>query len=171
VGSKVTRYRLQHRVADGRWRDVPLTRKTATSARVDLVLDKGNRFRVKARDRSGERSAWAASDRTRVRLRGPRETVKARLDTALADKRGSRARVRFNGRSVAIVAPIGPKMGRAEIKVNGRVVARIDLGRRKQRDQKLVWTRNWDREKVRRVVVQPARDRDRVEVDGFLVLR
>jgi hypothetical protein len=169
--SRVTRYRLQHRVADGRWRDVPLARRAATSARVDLTLGKGHRFRVKARDRSGERGAWAASERTRVRLRGPNETSRAGLKTALADERGGRARVRFNGRSIAIVAPIGPKMGRAEVKVNGRVVARIDLERRRQRDQKLVWTRNWDRQKVRRVVVQPARGRDRVEVDGFLVLR
>ena len=168
---RIARYRLQHRVGDGRWRDVELARKAATSTRVDLKLEKSHRFRIRAKDRRGEQSAWAASDRSRVRLKGPKGSSGFGLRTALANERGSRARIRFNGRSVAIVAPLGPKMGRAEIKVNGRVVARVDLERRKQRDQKLVWTRNWSREKVRRVVVQPARDRHHVQVDGFLVLR
>jgi Stage II sporulation protein len=168
---RIKRYRLQHRVGDGDWRNVPLDRRNATSVRVDLKLEQRHRFRVRARDRSGERSEWAASDRSRVRLKDPKVRRGFELRSALVDERGGRARVRFKGRSVAIIAPIGPKMGRAEIKVNGRVVARVDLERQNRREKRLVWTRNWGREKVRRVVVQPARERDHVKVDGFLVLR
>ena len=168
---RIKKYQLQRRVGDGRWRDVPLARRTATSTRVDLELGRRYAFRVRATDRRGDRSRWTAGERSRVSLRGPRTRAPAGTRIAVADARGERARIRFEGRAIAIVAPLGPGMGRARIKVNGKVVARVDLERRTRRDEKLVWTRNWSREKVRRVVVEPARGRDRVQVDGFLVLR
>jgi hypothetical protein len=62
-------------------------------------------------------------------------------------------------------------MGRAEIKIDGKIVARVDLERNKRHVKKLVWARNWSRERVRRIVVQPARRSDRLQVDGFIVLR
>jgi hypothetical protein len=166
-----TRYRLEHRIAGGEWKRVPLAHRNATSARVDLRTEKGHKFRVRAKERGGERGHWSTSDRTRVQLRGPNRDSEFGQSATVADQHGDRARIRFEGRSVALVAPLGPNMGRAEIKLDGKVIARVDLERGNRKVKKLVWTRNWGREKVRRIVVQPAREDDRLKVDGFLVLR
>jgi hypothetical protein len=168
---QTTRYRLEHRTGSGDWKHVTLARRSATSARLDLRMEKSHKFRVRAKERDGERGDWSTSDRSRVQLRGPNRDSAFGQAVALADERGSRARLRFDGRSVALVAPVGPKMGRAVIKIDGEVVARVDLERGKRREKKLVWTRNWSREKVRRIVVQPVREGDRLRIDGFLVLR
>jgi hypothetical protein len=165
------RYRLEHRVGSGDWRRVQLARRTATSARVDLRMEASNRFRVRAKERDGERGHWMTSERARVQLRGPNRAASFGQAVEVADERGSRARLRFDGRSVALVATVGPRMGRAIIKIDGQVVARVDLERSERREKKLVWTRNWAREKVRRIVVEPAHEGDRLQVDGFLVLR
>ena len=169
--SRGTRYRLEHRIGSGDWKRVRLARRTATSARVDLRMDKAHRFRVRAKERDGDRGHWSTSDRARVQLRGPKRGAEFGQSVVVADRHDDRARLRFDGRSVALVAPVGPKMGRAEIKIDGKVVARVDLERSERHVKKLVWARNWGRERVRRVVVQPARKRDRLQVDGFIVLR
>jgi hypothetical protein len=166
-----TRFRLEHRIAGGKWKRVQLTQRNATSAHVDLSAEKSHKFRVRAKRRDEGRGSWSTSDRTRVQLRGANRDAEFGQRVILADERGDRARVRFDGRSIALIAPLGPRMGRAEIKLNGRVVAKVDLERGKRKEKKLVWTRNWSREKVRRIVVQPARKSDRLRIDGFLVLR
>jgi hypothetical protein len=166
-----TRYRLEHRVGRGDWKRVKLAHRNATSARLDLRLEKSHRFRVRAKVRGEGRGSWSRSDRARVQLRGPNRDARFGERVAVADSRGDRARIRFDGRSIALVAPLGPNMGRAEIKLNGKVIAKVDLKRGERKEEKLVWTRNWSREKVRRIVVQPARKDERLRIDGFLVLR
>ena len=169
---RISRYRLQHRVGDRRWRDVPLTRRKSTSAHLDLKLEQGHEFRVRAKDR--ERRPWVMVVERSIEGSAPRRERQQRL----RDARCASSTSAVVARAYPLHRPVRrarrdarPKMGRAEVTVNGRVVARVDLERRTRSDQKLVWTRNWSRERVRRVVVRPVGEDDHVQVDGFLVLR
>ncbi|CAN5828123.1 hypothetical protein BH23CHL8_BH23CHL8_04800 [soil metagenome] len=171
----VARYRMQRRVGGGSWKDVPLARTAATSASVELRIDRRVRFRVRGTDRKGRHGPWSITRPRKAVLRGPRDVTLSGSDTSLlgtpSSGRSRVARLRFTGKSIAYVAPTGPGMGRAIIKVNGRRVAVIDLEREQARGERLVWTRNWKRSRERVVVVKPADPAERVEIDGFLVLR
>jgi hypothetical protein len=101
----------------------------------------------------------------------PPTTTLGGATTGSADDTEGRARVRIAGRSVAFVAPIGPRMGRARILVDGRRAAVVDLRSAKARQGQLVWARNWrlsGRHRIVIVAVDPAR---RVDMSGFFVLR
>lgn len=174
----VARYEVQRRVGGGRWKDVPLDRARRTSVQAALDLDRRVTFRVRATDGRGRTGPWTTSTPRKAVLRGPRDMtlsgVRSASSTATAERRraGARtARLRFSGRAIAYVAPTGPGMGRAIVKVDGRRVAVVDLERAEARGERLVWTRHWKRSRERVVTVTPADADERVEIDGFLVLR
>jgi len=55
--------------------------------------------------------------------------------------------------------------------VDGRPAAVVDLNAEAPRDGVLVWTRNWLRSGKHVVVVAPVDPTQRVEIDGFFVVR
>ena len=54
---------------------------------------------------------------------------------------------------------------------SGRRVATVDLDRPTVTKRKLVWAKNWGEAKKHKVVVKPVNSFERVEFDGFFVLR
>lgn len=81
------------------------------------------------------------------------------------------ATVTFTGRAVAWVAPVGPKLGRAKVFVDGVLVATVDLGAA-GRQRVLVFSQNWTQvgQHTVRIKVLATTNRARVDLDGFLVL-
>ncbi len=56
-----------------------------------------------------------------------------------ADKAGRRVRTSVTARSVALVSTLGPDRGKAEVWVDGKRVARLDLYARKRTPSRIVW--------------------------------
>lgn len=167
----VKRYVLQRRTGKGAWQVVNLEDPKATSASVNLKPGKVHQFRVHAVDTDGERGPWANGSRVKAALKGPLDATLSGSSGEATQGIGGRARIEARMRSIAYVAPRGPNMGKAVIKVNGKRVKTVDLSRRQRIDGKLVWARNWNASKERVVVVKPARRDERVDIEGFLVLR
>ena len=184
-GSGLARYQLQRQVGHGQWRDVSLQGIRATSFRFRLPDRPDVRFRVRAIDGDGNRSAWRVGatidgrlvQSQRASLTGPwRALVKHAASggtSRYAIRKGARATFRFTGRSIAIVAPTGPGRGKARIIIDGKRVAVIDLGRGRHSQRRLVWATTWSTSgrHTLRIQVLGTHGRPRVDLDAFLVMR
>lgn len=180
----ISSYRLQHRVDNGRWKDVQLPDKTATDVAVTLRLGHRHRFRVSVRDDAGRKSGFSAGPTLRpaltqagkANLKGPwwsaHDPRASGGITRYTHKAGSTASLAFTGRGIAVVAPEGPNGGRARIFVNGVKAADIDLGAPTERARTVVFTQTWARVARRsiRIQVLDMPGGDRVDVDAFLIL-
>ena len=79
------------------------------------------------------------------------------------------AKIRFRGRSVALIAPRGPSLGTARILLDGRRVAEVDLSSAMPRGRHLVWARNFEQSRLRTLRVVSSEGH--VIFGGVLVLR
>ncbi len=172
VSPGVARYTLQRRVGKGAWQGIKLASPTATRARVWLKTGVDNRFRIRGTDGKGRTGSWVYSNPRTAALRGPVgvQLGGASLETTAVPP-PTWARSRFSGRSVAVVAAMGPGMGKAKIFVNGRRVAIVDLQREAASQRELVWAMNFGRVKPRTVAVRAADPARAIEFQGFYVLR
>jgi len=169
-GTDVSRYKLQRRLGRSDWKTVEVS--AAKAKRVDawLKTDTNNRFRVRAIDKQGHRGPWAYSPTRNPVIRGPvGMTLSDGSRTAAAEP--LKAKTRFRGRAIGLVARTGPGMGKAKVFVNGKRVAIVDLERASTMQRKVVWTRNWSRAKSRSVAVKAAGSGAHVDFQGFYILR
>jgi hypothetical protein len=191
VAGGISRYTLQRKVGRGAWQSVWLARPHARKVHVWLKTGVESRFRIRATDHQGRTGPWAYSADRTAALRGP---IGIRLSTTgfvAASKHpgkhdgkragkhagrhssdhGSRARIRFTGRSVALVARTGPGAGRARVFLDGKRVAIVDLERPTATGRELVWARNLGRVKPRTIAVTAADNGSTIDFRGFYVLR
>jgi hypothetical protein len=91
----------------------------------------------------------------------------------ISDDRGDRFRTAVQGRSVAWVTSTGPRRGVAEVLLDGRVVASVDLYSAERRPARVVWTRKISGADttVVTVVNRSRGQRDTIGVDAFLLQR
>ncbi len=91
--------------------------------------------------------------------------------TRYATAKRALAKFTFSGRSVAWVAPVGPKRGRAKVFVDGVVVALVDLGAAAQQ-RMLVFSRTWASvgQHTIKIKVLGTTGRPRVDLDCFVIL-
>jgi hypothetical protein len=75
----------------------------------------------------------------------------------------------FTGRAFAWVAPLGPKMGKAKVLIDGIVVAKVNLNTSKNQPRMLVFSRRWDASASHFVKIKVLSSR--VDIDAFAVLR
>ncbi len=167
---EVASYRLQRKVGKNAWKDVDLRSKTARQTRSWVKIGSSNKFRVRGKDAKGHAGPWAYSAKRKPGIRGP---VGAKISGADFDPSSvrSKIRVKFDGRSVAFMTRTGPGMGKVRILLNGKRVATKDLDRDTVTDGALVWTRNFPRSKPRTIAVRAIDAAQRVDFDGFFVLR
>jgi hypothetical protein len=172
VSPEVTRYALQRQVGKADWQGIQLHSPTATKARVWLKTGMDNRFRIRGTDARGRTGPWTYSDDLTAALRGP---VGMRLGSASVTAKAAAgptwARARFTGRSVALVAPTGPGMGRLRVFVNGRRAAIVDLHRDVGSQREFVWTLNFGTAKPRSIAVRAVDASTAIDFQGFYVLR
>jgi hypothetical protein len=183
-GSGLARYELQRRRGSGAWHTVELQGVHATSFRFQVSQTASIHFRVRAIDGAGNHSGWKTAATVsghlvqsgRVALKGPWRTLAKPAASGGTSRftvsTGARATFRFTGRSVAIVAPMGPGRGKARIIVDGKRVAVIDLRGSDHSQRRLVWARTWSTAGRHTLRVQPlgTHGRPRVDLDAFLVL-
>ena len=90
-----------------------------------------------------------------------------------ATRAGSWARGTFVAREVAIVMPVGPTRGSAQVWVDGVHLATISTYASRGASRRLVWTGRWATAKSRTIEVRVVgtAGRPRVDFDTFVALR
>jgi hypothetical protein len=89
-----------------------------------------------------------------------------------ATRSGAKATYAFTGRAVAFVTTMGPKMGKAEVWVDGVLATTLDLRRASAAYRQVAWETSWDTPGAHTVVIKVlgTSGRPRVDVDAFLRL-
>ena len=185
----VSAYHLQYKRGTQAWLPVTLSPATATSVDLSLPVGSSYRFRLSATDAAGNTSADAVTDASSLSLVQEKATsvtytgswkrvvlagassgyVKRSLST------GSKATYVFSGDAVAIVSTLGPARGIAEIRVDGTLVATVDLFASTLQTARVVWSQlvapGGHSVEVRvKGTRNPASSSVRVDIDGFLIL-
>jgi chitodextrinase len=184
--SGVARYQLQQSIDGGKWRGVSLPGPRVTQMKLSLAPTSSYRFRVRATDGLGNVSAWQ---------QGPKFSIVTRRSSAKAitygpgwqlvsatnaysgalkyAQRTTSASLTFAGRSIAWVAPLGPKRGRAEVYIDGKRRAVVDLYAAKNSPRRVVFTTSWDASASRTLEIRLSGSGSplRVDVDAFVFLR
>jgi Fibronectin type III domain len=184
----VTRYELQRSTDGGAYAKVALATPTTATLSQSLSPNHNYRYRVRATDDNGNTSFFEY---------GPRFTVDAHQETStsiaytglwrqqllggsyggqvkFATAAGSTAKLTFTGQSVAWVAPKGSTRGKADVLLDGRKVATVDLSSSRTLPRRVVYAANGLSPSVThtlQVKVLGTAGRPRVDVDAFVVLR
>jgi hypothetical protein len=190
-GSGVARYDLHVSVDGGAYTTVSGSLRRPTSL-VDLTRGRTYKYRVRASDHAGNRSAWVYGVTQSLSL--VQETSAAITyssgwtsqsgatfsggTTRSRGTAGASATYTFTGRGVALVATTGPTRGRARLYVNGTLVDTIDLGRGQSRHRRpayrqIVWQRHWSSSAQRTVRIElvGTSGRPLVDIDAFVVVK
>ena len=187
VGWGIARYRLEKSTDGGAYLAVGLPSATATTVKVAVKPGHSYRFRVRAVDKAGNVGAWAVGPL--IRVTAPSEaasSIRYRgtwVATADATARGGSLRTSsvggsdavftFTGRDVAWIAPRGPGQGRANVYVDGVLIATADLASPMPIARVIVFRRHWvtSGAHVIRIRVLGTAGRPMVGLDGFVVIR
>jgi len=143
---------LQRKPGKQRWRPV---KSGLRSARVSLQPGQRNRLRVQSQDRLGNRSTsktiearLVVRDSDAVAWQLPasgwqRRKAKGAQGGALLVARGATGSLSttFSGRSMALVAPVGPDRGKLRLRIDGEDWIEVDLKRSKAQQRRVVLTR------------------------------
>lgn len=186
LGSGIANYQLSQSTDGGPYASVSTT---LTSSVLYRNLRGGHtyRFRVRAVDRAGNVGAWVygasfkvatvSQGSSAVRYAGSWSTSTSTTwwgGTARSSSiKGSTASHTFTGRSIAWVGLKSLNRGKAQIYVNGVLVATVDLYNATTLKQRFVWTANYGTSATRvvKIRVLGTAGRPRVDVDGFVVVR
>ncbi len=92
--------------------------------------------------------------------------------TRFAKKRGSTAKVSFSGSAIAWVSQRGPKRGKVNVYIDGRLKAKIDLYSSALSERRIVFESSGlaAGQHLLKIYVKGTSGRPRVDVDGFVVL-
>ncbi len=186
-GPGIARYELA-RTTDGGAHWTTISSGLTGSRRNILVAPSGTvRFRVRAVDRNGVVGAWAIGSTLSPRLvqqsskavryhhtwRTVRSSKLSGGSAKYASRAGSSVRYTFTGRSVAVVTTRARSRGKANVYVDGKYVATVNLRSSATQHRRVVWSRTWSTRATHTVklVVVGTRGHPRVDIDAFAVLR
>jgi hypothetical protein len=184
-GSGIDSYEVARQTDDGAWATIGAT----ATGTLDVVLATGHeyQFRVRAIDRSGNRSNWAygptqrligyQETSSRIAYRGSWRTATgpsyAGGATKFASREGKQATLTFTGRQVAFAAPTGPSRGRARVYVNGGFVGTISLYAATAGPSRILGRWSWSTSARRTITIRVVgtSGHPRIDVDRFIVIR
>ena len=178
----VARYQLQRR-SGGDWVNVDLPSQLSTSVVQSLAVGSTARFRIRATDGAGNRSAyteWAPIDVRRSQERSAaidwtgtwHEADDTRFSGGHArhsSGHSRRATFAFTGHAIGLVSRRSPNGGHAEVRVDGLLVATIDLSASTSRYRRIVFRSALATGGPHTIEIRPVGD-GRVDVDAFIVL-
>jgi hypothetical protein len=188
--SGIAHYDLGQRTDSGTWKDIPLDPAGASvvagSDAVDRWLAVGHSytFRARATDMATNVSGWAQGPKltlrkfqelnSAIRYGGTWRRVSGTFWGGYAKKSmtaGASAAITFSGRAAAWVSRTGPDRGRAQVLVNGVVVATVDLYSPVVGPRTVVWAGNWTMTASRTVTVRnlATAGRPRIDLDAFVI--
>lgn len=157
----------------------------AVGPTLDLTLAPARtyRLRVRAIGTDDEPGPWAvapssrldvtASTSRRIGYAGPWRAVRSAGywtgAARWATRAGATARITARGHGIAWVARTGPDRGRAEVRIDGVLVATVDLYASTPGARRVVWAASWETAtpRVVSIRVEGTAGRPRVDVDGF----
>ncbi len=189
---EVTRYQLQQSTDGGAYGNVPLPSDTARAKIAQLAPAHNYRFRVRATDDNGNTSAFKYGPRfavdalqetsTAIAYSGTwtRQSLSGAYGGAVkyATTSGATSTFTFTGRNVAWVAPKSSTRGKAEVYLDGRKVATVDLYSSTALSRRVVYAANGlDPSVSHRLQIKVLGTKNasssgtRVDVDAFVVLR
>ena len=183
-GAGVKHYDVRLQTDGGAWKTVA-TSLTSPTRIPKLATGHAYRVSVRATDKVGNVGAW--KDGTRFRLAARQET-NSTIDYSgswpsasssrywggkvrTSSTGGHTATTTFTGRSIALVAVKGPDRGMVTVRVNGTLVAKVDLNAAKTQPQRVVWAGSWSSSAQRTIAVRVTGGRvfQRVDVDAFVI--
>lgn len=184
-GSGIERYEVARSTDGGGWIAAATTH--GASATVPAATGHAYRFRIRAVDWAGNVGAWATG--STFHLSGWSEASSSvHLSSSWTIHRdpswwggqerstkatGATATFSFVGRSFGWVGATGPGRGRAQVFVDGRLVATVDLAAASNHSRRIVFARSWSTSGHHSVVIRTiwTSHRHLVDIDGFVVLR
>ncbi|HUS22639.1 MAG TPA: hypothetical protein VMZ66_11590 [Aeromicrobium sp.] len=183
VSSGLAKTQLQVSRNGGAWSTVALPSSKATAVVVNLQPSGSYRYRVRAFDDAGNRSAWKTGPVLKPRMlaetaatfTGSWATQTASSLTggksATTASPGAATTLAFNGRSISWIGSVGPLAGLAQVYVDGSLAQTIDLNSSSATDRRLIFTRTWAAlgNHTLRIVALGTYDRPNVSIDGFVV--
>ena len=182
-GTGVARYKLQVSTNGGPYRTIALPRATSTTIKRSLTDKQTYRFRVRAFDKEGNRSAYAygpSLNSVRVQDKsatldysgswGTKRTAKASGGTArFATSTSAAVSITRTMRDVAWVAVKTPTSGQAEVWIDGDLVATVNL-RGSKAYRKVVFQAHFATLASHTLEIRPIGG-GRVYLDAILVVR
>jgi subtilisin len=182
--SGISGYELQRRVDGGAWTDLAATDGTTRSANANEAFNHAYEYRVRAEDGAGNWSGWAraASRSSKVVQETSASIAWTGTWTHSAYRyasggairwttsSGARARFTFSGRSVALVAPIGPTRGTASVYVDGVYRQSISFRSSRGASRQTMYVTAWSAIGTHTIEIRVSGSR-RVDIDAFVVRR
>jgi hypothetical protein len=182
----LSRYEVQLSIDGGSYKGVGLSSTTSRSAVIASTPGHKYRFRVRAFDKVGRASAWAAGPT--LTPTAAQETVSAAAyngawvsasysdylgGKVLASKvKGSQVTYKFSGPSFGLVGPTGPTRGKAYVYLDGTLLVTIDTYSSTFRARRVLQTIfTTDASHTVTVRVVGTSGRPWVAVDAFFVLK
>lgn len=185
-GAGIAKYRLALSVDGGTYSRVSLASATSRSAIVRLRAPHEARFRVRARDRAGNWSAWAYGDPFRV-IRASEAalgvtTTGAWSAATSSHYLGGRAlrsvttgaslSFTFTGSQVAWIGTAGRGNGRAEIYLDGTWARTVSTYRSSTAHRRVLYAARWPASGPHTITIKVSgtAGHPRIVVDGFVVV-
>ena len=184
AGVGVATYEVQVRVNGGAWAN--LYTGTATSLAKSYPFGTTVAVQVRATDRLGNTSGWAASaTRSAVAYQAPGSTkitwstgwstVRTKSASGVGYRytttKGKAARLQFTGREVLYVAPRTSASGYVRVYVDGALAGRYNLRSATYAAGQIVFRRSWATAGTHTVRVVNDQGGRRTSLDAFVVLR
>ncbi len=185
IGSGVRSYDIQYsKNGGGSWLNLD-SGLTGSSADIYLPSSGSFRFRVRSEDWPGHVSGWGTGPTVSPRLvqesagsiaySGAWKRSKFAQFSGGAVRKSSvgkrSATYSFTGRGVAFVTTLAPSRGVVKIRLDGVLVARINLGASSTAFRQVVWSRLFSSAKPHKVKVTVVGGYGRVDLDAFAVLK
>ena len=184
AGSGVASYLLQVSVDGGPYSSIALSSPTATTGTRALTIGHIYQFRVRATDREGNVSAynlWPTitpgrhqETSTLVTYVGTWTSVSSPSKSGGASRSvtatSARARLSFTGRDVGWVATRGTAGGRADVYLDGKRIATVDLHATTAQYRVMVLRWHFATKAAHVLELRPLGD-GRIDLDAFVVLR
>jgi hypothetical protein len=183
-GSGIASYQLQVSRNGGPWRTLSAPGATATASTRTVVLGSAYRYRIRATDAMGNRSSyvmWPALTPTRYQEGASRlawtrswsRAVNRNLSGGQARYTSAASRkvvLTFTGRDVAWVTARRPSSGRAQVRIDGVLVATVDLRASSTLFRRTIFRHHFPTRATHTLEIRPLGD-GRIDVDAFIVLR
>jgi hypothetical protein len=157
----------------------------ATNVALDLLTTGSYRFRVRAYDAVGNKSAWKLGPTIKGRLLQESKATLGTGWTAItgaslsagaarqSSSPGATASLKFSGRAVSWVGSLGPGKGLAQVYVDGVFAQTVDLTAAAASDRRVLFSRLWGAagSHTMRIEVLGTFGRPVISVDAFVVLK
>jgi hypothetical protein len=179
-------YRLERSVGGGPWTKITLPTGTTTSITQSLAPGSSVRYRVRATDAAGNVGSWDYGTTFKVGRVAEQDAsisynagwVTVSDATAYGGKlketstTGAAAYYRFTGSDIAWITEVGPARGQAKVKIDGVVVATVDLRATSWSPRKLVFVKHFASVGVHTIRVEAVGTSGRPTIgnDGFAII-